>query len=133
MQVTKLAWVWGGFALGAISTMGMGCSSDDSPDSRVPSTGGSRTSSSGGTSGTTMAGGGSTTTAGSPAAPTGGSDDSGGSSGSGSAGASNAIPFSAGSREFNHIVNLVDADATAEVEAVLRTATGMGLPLSTKL
>jgi len=47
--------------------------------------------------------------------------------------ASNAIPLPGGSREVSHIVNLVDATATAEVEGLLQGATGTGLPVSTTL
>jgi hypothetical protein len=46
---------------------------------------------------------------------------------------SDAIPLPTGSREFNHIVNLVDAAAMAEVETLLRGGSVPGLPLSTKL
>ena len=145
MQSTKLAWIRGGFAVGALATALLGCSSDDPANRNVAGAGGSAGATSvgggagsadGGATSSSMGGAITITSAGASTAGSGGSTDSGGStqtSASGAAGASKAIPLPAGSREFNHIVNLVDADATAEVEALLRTPAGVGLPISTKL
>lgn len=138
MQLTKFGLVWVGFTAGTVAAALVGCGSDDHDNGNrgggasaasSPSGGSATTSSAGGA--TTAAMGGATTTA-----SAGSSDVSGGSTAtdaSGAAGATNAIPLPPGSRDFNHIVNLVDAEATAEVEGVLRTATGVGLPLSTQL